>query len=111
MAITLSNKVAPEQYTPIREKDSENPTTFKLKPLDGFEYLEVIGHASADGGKLTSEGIKLCLKYGLQDATNLQDGKTKKVKLDPKRLDPLLLAELAGRIMDISHIGEDERKN
>lgn len=111
MAITINTKIAPEQYTPARERGSEDPTTFTLKPLNGFEYLDVISHATQDGGQLSITGMRKCIGYGLTGADNLKDENGRDVKLDAGQLDPVLLAELAGRILTISHLSEDERKN
>jgi len=109
------SKILPIMYIPQEEEGSDNPTQFKLKPLDGLEYMDVLLHAKVNSEgevELEPAGLKVALKFGLIGSKNLTDelGNVD-VELIPTELDSVLLIELAKKIMEISNVSDEERKN
>lgn len=115
MAIVVRSKLIPEVYTPKSEIDAPSPTVFTLKPLNGIEYTDVMCHLMDDGDgnqRISSIGLRKLIKYGVTHVDGLIDEKGKNVKkFTPEMLDPVLLSELASKILEISDIQEAERKN
>jgi hypothetical protein len=115
MAIVVRSKLIPETYTPKSEIDADNPASFTLKPLNGLEYTDIMCHLIDDGDgnqRISVTGLNKLIKYGLVSAEGLTDEKGKQIKKPgAEMLDPVLLSEIATRILDISNISENERKN
>jgi hypothetical protein len=117
MPITAISNLTPEWYTPECEKGVDDPTRFKLKPLDGKEYMEIMSEfRREESGEFTisSRGLHAALKYGLVGWENFMDSHGKDVKYSPHNLGkvpPIILQELAGEIINRSELGETERKN
>ena len=116
MAITAISNLAPFDYVPELDRDSESPTTFKLKPLNGMQYMEVISELKSDGGetRLSGKGMHLAINHGLVGWDNFSDDNGKAVKFNPaniNKIPPIVLAELAGEIVSKSELGVTETKN
>lgn len=117
MAITAISKLTAEDYIAQSDREDESPTRFRLRPLNGLQYMEVISELSrGDDGQLriSGKGMKLALQYGLVGWSNFRDSDGKEIKFNPvnvEKIPPVILSELAGEIINRSEIGEDERKN
>lgn len=118
MLKALKHLVA-EHYVPLSERDSETPTRFLLRPLDGIERLDVTYYRDEMGNlSLSSSAARAALKHGLQGWENFLDDAGSPVMYIPgdrdanlKRLPAELVAELATEIFVRSVLTEDERKN
>lgn len=117
MSITITSGLVEEQYIPISEKESENPTSFTLSPLDGMQYMEVIAELKRDEEgtfRISPKGLQFALKYGLKGWVNLTNNTGENIvfnEFNKRFLPARILAELANKIVDISELGESERKN
>ena len=117
MAIVAISGFMPVDYILNSDKDSGNPTVFKLKPLTGTEYLEVASEFSfsPEGDtKLSGKGMRLAIKYGLTGWTNFLDENDRQVKFSKGNIDkipPVALMELTNAILEQSEAGEDLSKN
>lgn len=118
MAIKATSVIKPDWYTPEDEKEEESPTRFKLKPLDGIQYMDVMSEVAKnlDGDiQITGRGLKLVVKWGVVGWENFVDPDTgKEIKYSPhnmQRVPPLVLSELVSEILERSEIGEDQTKN
>ena len=112
MAIVVQSKLTSEMYTPEQERSAKDPTRFKLRPLSGVQYLDVISYfvEGTNGQKLSAKGMEQVLSYGVVKAENLFNDKGKQTQA-LEYLDPITTAELVSRIMELSEIRESERKN
>lgn len=117
MAITAITNLAPFDYVPESDRDSESPTTFKLTPLNGMQYMEVISEITTDtngDSRLSGTGMNRAIKYGLTGWENFPDENGKAVKFNPiaiRKIPPVILAELAREIVSKSELGVSEQKN
>jgi len=117
MAITAVPNLTVYKYTPIAERENDNPTTFDLKPLNGVEYMEVCAELIPDGvggADLPHAGGVICLKHGLVGWSNLLDENGQEIvfnKLNFGRVPSAILSELATEIFVRAEVGEPERKN
>ena len=115
MTLQVNTKLVTEDYIPESEKETTNPATFVLKPLNGSEYLDVMCHMIDDdegGQRLSRQGIEKIFKYGVKGAINIIDSDNKPIKdLTPDMFGPVLLSEIASHVMAISEVTEKERKN
>ena len=117
MEITAISKLTTADYIPENDKESSEPTAFKLKPLNGMQYMEVIAELKTDENgeaSLTGKGLGLAIKFGLAGWDNFcdEDGKNLKFnRLNIVKIPPIILTELAGEIINRSEVGAEERKN
>lgn len=118
MAIKAISTIKPDWYTPQCEEGEDEPTRFKLKPLDGTQYLDVMSEVttSLDGDiQVTGRGLKLAAKWGVVGWENFSDPETgKEIKysaVNVPRVPPVILSELVGVILERSELGEDQTKN
>lgn len=117
MTIHAKNTFTPVIFTPDSEKDSDDPTTFTLKPLNGLEYMQVLNNTTIDDNgvtKLSATGLELALRHGLTGANNLIGENGKPITLNRftmKTLSAVLLIEIANAILEASEIDGEERKN
>lgn len=121
MAILAITALTAKKYVPLSEQDSEvdanELTSFDLKPLNGLEYMEVISELKTDSegvSRLSGEGLKKSIRYGLVGWDNFNDEQGRKVKFNKfnvSKVPPLVLAELASEIINVSETGNEERKN
>lgn len=117
MSITAISKLIAEDYIPQSDIDSDNPTKFRLRPLNGMQYMEVMSELIRnDDGQLriSGKGMKMALQYGLIGWSNFRDEDGNELKfniLNVEKIPPVILSELASEIISRSEIGEEERKN
>jgi len=118
MAITAAQaKIDKVDYVIESDRGSENPTTFKLKPMDGQQYMGVMAEANMDQDGMMSfseRTMKNTLKYGLVGWDNFPDEDGKDVKFSRLafgRIPVAELTELFSQIIKMSSVSEDEGKN
>jgi len=124
MAITATEKVVPDWFTPDgeweRDEDGEktkpkkNATKFQIQPLTAPQ-LEDVFEMTSQGMGVPSRNYSLVLKYGLKDWTaNFKDKKGKKLKANftnHHRIPFDTRSELVGEIITRSQLSEDEAGN
>lgn len=104
MAITESDKVTPHWFTPASEEDEENPLEFKIKPLTGPQYLQV----------LNKQDLDYAITCGLLDWKNYFNKNGNQIQFRRTKLNglpPSILSELANEICAISRLTGEEQKN
>jgi len=117
MALTLNTNIVPTWYTLSSDEDDAAPAKFKLKPLDGEQYIEVFAESemSRNGDiKLNGLGLKLALRYGVVGWENIDDERGKAIKFsihNIKKFPMEVLSELATEVVNRSTPDEDELKN
>ncbi|MCP4477835.1 MAG: hypothetical protein GY818_07065 [Planctomycetaceae bacterium] len=115
--IKVNTGLAPTWFTPSGEIDEETPTRFKIKPLNGFDFLEFCTEARilANGAMVPNKkGTEIALKAGLIDWENFVDHQEKAIKFSVhnfKLLPAEVLSELVGAIVSQSSTDEDDEKN
>ena len=113
MTIKALSKLAPEYYTPESEKESANPTRFKLRPLTPAEKESVTVYENGQF-QIPPRNYGQVLRMGLVDWDNFLDNRDKPVKctfVNHDRIPSEIRLELAGEILTRSNIDEDEEKN
>lgn len=115
MALTATPKLKSDWFIPESERESDNPTRFKYKPLDSEQFNEVLLHVSKDSDTITGKGMNLAVHYGLQDWENFLDPDTGKElkfsRMNMKRIPNSIFLDLANTIIKASDLEEDEEKN
>jgi len=117
MAITASAPITEVEYIVEDDREDENPTRFKLKPMDGQQYMGVMADGNIDQDGLMSfseRTMKNTLRYGLVNWDNLHDAEGKAIKfsrLNFGRLPVGVLTELFSEIIRLSSLSEDDSKN
>ena len=117
MAITAISKLTTADYIPERNKDIGDPTVFKLKPLSGRRYMEIMPELKTDENGETSvsgKGLWMAIKFGLVGWDNFYDEDGKELKfnmINIEKIPPVTLIDLAGEIINRSEVGAEERKN
>jgi len=117
MSITAISGLTAEKYIPEIDKDSDEPTSFKLKPLSGVHYMSIMAEVTelGDGeSRITGNGLRLAIKHGLVGWDNFNDAQGNKMKFNPvnvKKIPPAILTELAGEIISRSEVGGEQIKN
>ena len=106
MAIKLISGLKGEWYEP--EQEGEDKSRFKIEPLTGLQYHELIGHIN-DSGKLDTDGVKKCLRYGLKNWENI--GLDFSVETAIKQLPAKYLLLISSRIFEISSFDGEIEKN
>lgn len=100
-------------YIPKDDRDSEQPTKFKLQPLSGTQFMEVLCEIDAEG-HYTAKGLLLALKYGLCGWDNFCESNGGAIPFAPVnfgKIPPMIVHEVALEIINRSSLGEKERKN
>lgn len=116
MAIRALKGLVPEWYTPESEAEETSPAQFKLQPLNGMQYLEVMsnGVVTPDGMfRANHSGRELLLKFGLKDWKNVEDHDGAPLQFTPANFDylpPEILTELGNKILTDSTLAGDARK-
>lgn len=117
MAITALAGLAPYWYTPEEEQGEPAAAQFKLKPLNGMQYLEIMheGKVTQDGqGFVTNyQGRQMLLKYGLLDWKNVETETGDPLPFSIRNLDMIpadILLELGNEILSKSSLAEADRK-
>lgn len=117
MAIQAISQLVVSDYIHPSEEGEENPTVFKLRPLNGLVYMEVMNELSRneDGSfKVAGHGLNLILKHGLIDWVNFNDENGKAIPFNTinlARVPPTILTHIANEIVRRSETGAEERKN
>lgn len=117
MAIKALPKFIPEWFTPESQEEESTPTRFKLQGLTGPQFLEVQSEVSQSGGGMilvTGRGLNIAVNYGLTDWENFTDDDGEELPCtrgNIARIPMEILSELSSKIMDLSSVSEDERKN
>jgi len=117
MAIIAQAKITEMDYIIEDDRESESPTVFKIRPLDGQQYMGVMAEANmtSDGDMTFSEStMKKTLRYGLTGWNNFPDADGKDVKFSRVnfgRIPVEGLTELFSEIIRVSSMSEDETKN
>ncbi|MBT6455967.1 MAG: hypothetical protein HOK37_10570 [Gammaproteobacteria bacterium] len=104
----------PQWYQP-KGQQGENPTTFRIRPLDGAEFGEIADFLTMENNQvfITNKGRSRCLDLALLDWANFNDSKGAVVfNMDNMRLIPHpIRSELASRIINISTLTGEEEGN
>ncbi|MFP4560984.1 MAG: hypothetical protein ACLFQ3_06630 [Thiohalorhabdus sp.] len=114
MAITITEKTAPEWFTPESETEEEQPAQFHITPLNQVQVNEVLPEVDQESGVFSGRGVQTLLRYGLRDWKNILDEQGKEVPFRYGRLTRVpfdVQQEVASRIFEISVLTEAERKN
>ena len=92
-----------EQFQPVEQPDENNPIVYTIKPLKPTQITELMadGCKVLEGGRITLsfKGIMMCLRYGLEGVTNLDE------------MHSSHHAEVAQAIFNKALLAEKERKN
>jgi hypothetical protein len=116
MAIKPLTGLAPQWFTPSGEQDSDNPTRFKLKPLDGLTFLDVMseGKIRDDGAFVANrQGRDTLLKNGLIEWENFDEGGNplKCNFTNFHRIPAEILAEICNELIIVSSLSGEDEKN
>jgi len=114
MAIRAYEGITKEWYTPTDEEGQEDAAEFELSPLTGPQLLDVQVHFDIENMTVLGPGLVLACKFGLCDWKNVLDGNGRDKKfnrLGYLKLPGDIIAELGGKIINISTLGEDDAKN
>ena len=114
MAIRATDGLVPYWHESREDKkEGEEPTRFKLQPLNGEVAAQVI--IDMKGGEdLTERGVQLCIRHGLIGWENFLGPDDKPMKFSLARvskLPPSVIAELASEILTNSRLTVDDEKN
>lgn len=115
MAITVLTGLAEEWFTPEDERGEDTPTRFKIRPLNGMEFLEVMAEGEQVGDSFVTNhaGRTLLLRRGLVDWENLLEENGRPLKFSVHNLAKIpanILAELSNEIMQRSALAMEEKK-
>ena len=111
MTIKVLEGLTPDWFTPASELDAETPTRFKLKPLNGFEYMDVLGETAVNehGHRmLNARGMRQAIKYGLVDWENF-DAPFNQQSVGT--IPTTYLIEIANEIINRSDLTGEKEKN
>lgn len=116
--INSLNIGVPVWYTPVSEREVVGaPLRFKIKPLDGLQYLEVSSDSKADDEGnflLTGSAYKLVAMYGIVSWENFYDNSGAEIVFskDKIKLIPVtVLMELVSEILRASSLNGEQQKN
>lgn len=133
MATEARTGLVPEWFTPVDQRgeledpeleesetnpiiEVDRPTRYKLKPLDGLQFMEIMTHGEhTESGEFipTHLGRVLTLRHTLKDWENLDHkGKPDKFSIGALHHAPgHHLIECANHIIEVSAAMEDDSKN
>lgn len=117
MATKALTGLKSEWFTPNDQKENDQPTRYKLKPLDGLQFYEVCnnGEFRGDDSFIPNQtGRLLLLRYGMKEWENVLDHKDKPLKFNISRIRLIPtghLSEIVNRILEISALGAADEKN
>lgn len=117
MAYYVQNKISPDWFTPSDEKEKASPARYKVRPLDGMEFLEVVPHVTIVDGFIhyDGKGMQILIRRGLLDwegHTDPDTGNVLEFSADAvSRIPPLRLKAIAYEIANRSQLTEGEAKN
>lgn len=112
MAITPLAGLAPDWFTPESQKEDEKPTRFKIEPMDGLQYLELMNMGTVDEKgqfKPSTAGRKFMLSNCLKGWENF--GELEFNLENCRRIPPEILHELLNEIVIRSELDEGQEKN
>jgi len=112
---TAMKGVAPCRYVPLDQREDDKPFALMLRPLTGEQLDHVLEGAVNNGDRLqlTPKGIKAALNFGIVSWDNFEndDGA---VECKPANYGKLYWSdrqEIAGEIVNMSALSEDDKKN
>lgn len=119
MATIALTGLIEEWFTPADQKDVEDPTRYRFKPLNGMQQMQVAPHGTYAGdGSFTPDhlGRTLTLRHALKGWDNLNDptrgGQALAFNHDRvKFVPPNHLLELVNHILAVSARGAEDEKN
>lgn len=107
-------KVAPTWYTPIAEEDEEMPTRFKLRPLTPPQLESCLVTSGSGGFSFPPSKYSEILRYGLVEWDGFTDEDDVVIECHPRnhhRIPMRIRMELAGELLVMSQLTEDDQKN
>lgn len=113
MALHAIPHILPFDYVPNCDKNEPEKTTFKLRPLNGQQHMEVL-HEIDETGHYTARAMGLAIKYGLIGWENFTDAGGAALPFSPlniTRIPPVIMQELALAVIRRSDLGEAALKN
>ncbi len=102
----LSGLVA-EKFTPKMQRSDDDPAVFTITPLNGMDAMEMCAETTP------SSVMRVAIKYGLTDWENCKNKNGEIVEFNVANFGQLLpqtLSEIADKIIEITDLGEDEKK-
>ena len=117
MAITASAKITAVDFITEEDQKSDNPTIWKVRPLDGQQYMGIMAEANSDDDGMMSfseRTMKKTLKYGFIGWSNFSDEDGKAIKFSQMSFGRVPVTELTkifSEIIRLSSLSEDEAKN
>jgi len=111
MTIYALEGFAEQVFTPEHQEKEDNPTRFKIKPLDGESFTNL--YLMLDGTRLTGDSVSYALRMGLVGWENYMDSKgAVAFSLHNARNIPMLdRIAIASEIYSISMLSEAQVKN
>ena len=115
--LKINTGLVPEWFTPSGQEDSESPARFKLKPMDGMQFVDFCSEAKIlpNGGMVpTRKGSEIAFKACLIDWENFVDQNEKPIKFSPhnfKLIPAEIISEIVGEITSRASMSEDDEKN
>lgn len=106
-----------EWFTPEDQVGDESPTRYKLKPLNGLDFMAVAQHGTVDDeGSFTPnhKGRLLLLTHGLKDWENVIDDKGEPLGFNLARIKFIPtthLVEISNDLLLKSALGAQAEKN
>jgi len=103
---TAIEVISEQEFVSELDEKEDNPTRWKIKRLDGVQYIEVCRAGAVD--------YNLAIMYGLVGWENFNDFDGNPVKYSAaniKRIPPLYLQDIGFEIMLKSELKGDARKN
>jgi hypothetical protein len=110
---TAAPKLAPFDYSLESDADAQQKTVFKLRPLNGVEYIKA--------SDIHMQGRAECFHYVLNIAllgwSHFVDAQGNEIEFSRKpfenieRLTVNQVTELANKVLAVSNLDETERKN
>lgn len=117
MAVQALTGLVAEWFTPSDQADDDAPARYKIKPLNGFQFMEVAQHGviGTDGSFTPNhKGLLMLLHYGLKDWENVLDheGNALPFNLQRTKFIPTPhLVECANEILGRSALEAEAEKN
>ena len=119
MSTTALAGLAAEWITPGDQagEDIENPTRYKIKPLNGLEFLEVVANGTHNNeGEFMPDhkGRLILLRLGVKDWENVTDASGENYVFNVARIKYIPmphLIELVNTILERSALGAEAEKN
>jgi hypothetical protein len=109
----INTGLSEEWFSPL---NTETDARFKLKPLDNLTMADIISDGSMKGGNfsLSKAGRRLLLAQGLVGWEGITDENDAPVEFTQKHFKSIpypILLEIAMKLIEISSVSEEDRKN